>query len=204
LQVPLGWPADLARRRPDIREAEASLHAAVAQRGVAVASLYPRLTLSASGGFQSESAGNLLEWASRFGSIGPSLQLPVFDRGRWKTLRLNDVREQQAALAYQYAVLKALHEVENAVAAYRADQQRRSWLDATVAQNRETLTLARQRYESGLATFIEVLDAQRTWQQNQLSLLDSSTAVAADLVRLYRALGGGWEAADRSAATPAP
>jgi NodT family efflux transporter outer membrane factor (OMF) lipoprotein len=197
--VPIGLPADLARRRPDIREAEASLHTAVAQSGVAVADLYPRLTLSAMGGFQSETAGKLLEWASRFGSMGPTLQLPVFDRGRWKSVRLYDVRAQEAALTYQQTVLKALHEVENAVAALGADQQRRAWLDATVAQDRETLTLSRQRYESGLANFIEVLDAERSWQQHQLSLADSTTAVAADLVRLYRALGGGWQAGDRAA-----
>ena len=199
-QVPIGLPADLARRRPDIREAEASLHGAIAQSGVAVADLFPRLTLSASGGFQSETAGKLLEWASQFGSIGPSLQLPVFDRGRWKTLHLYDVRSQEAALSYQHTVLNALHEVENAVAAVGADQQRRSWLETTVAQNREALTLSRQRYESGLANFIEVLDAERTWQQNQLSLVDSTTAVASDLVRLYRALGGGWQSEERAPA----
>ncbi len=116
--VPIGLPTELARRRPDVREAEANLHAAIAQSGVAVADLYPRLTLSAMGGFQSETAGELLNWASRFGSIGPSLQLPVFDRGRWKTVRLYDVRAQQAALSYQRTVLVALHEVEDAAATY--------------------------------------------------------------------------------------
>lgn len=203
-RVPIGLPADLARRRPDIREAEANLHAATAQSGVAVADLYPRLTLSATGGFQSESAGKLLEWASRFGSFGPTVQLPLFDRGRWKTVRLYDVRSQEAATAYQRAVLKALHEVENAVAAFDADQERRSWLDATVAQNRETLMLSRQRYESGLANFIDVLDAERTLQQNQVALVDSSSAVAADLVRLYRALGGGWQAGEGAAVDQSP
>jgi outer membrane protein TolC len=103
------------------------------------------------------------------------------------------VRAQQAALAYQRTVLNALHEVENALAAYGADQQRRAWLDATIAQNRDALTLSRQRYASGLATFIEVLDAERTLQQNQLALADSTSAVSIDLVRVYRALGGGWQ-----------
>ena len=203
-QVPIGLPADLARRRPDIREAEANLHAATAQSGVAVANLYPSLTLSAMGGFQSETSSSLVEWASRFGSIGPTLDLPIFDRGRWKTVRLYDVRAQQATLSYQHAVLNALHEVENALAAYGADQERRSWLDATVVQDREVLILARQRYASGLANFIEVLDAERTLQQNQLSLVDSTTAVAADLVRLYRALGGGWQTGDRAASADRP
>lgn len=191
--VPIGVPAELARRRPDIREAEANLHAATAQIGVAVADLFPRLTLAANGGFQSETAGKLLEWASRFGSMGPTLDVPVFDRGRWKAVRLYDVRAQEAALTYQRTVLNALREVENAIAAYGADQQRRGWLEATVAENRDAVTLSRQRYETGLSNFIDVLDAERTLQKNQLSLADSTTAVTTDLVGLYRALGGGWE-----------
>jgi outer membrane protein, multidrug efflux system len=199
----IGVPAELARRRPDIREAEASLHAATAQIGVAVANLYPRLTLSAGGGFQSETAGKLLEWASRFGSLGPALQLPIFDRGRWKTVHLDDLRSQEAAIAYQRTVLNALHEVDDALAAYDADQQRRAWLDATVARNRDALALARQRYEGGISTFIDVLDAERTLQQNELSRTDSIAAVATDLVRLYRALGGGWQSGADAGSTGA-
>jgi outer membrane protein TolC len=125
--------------------------------------------------------------------MGPTLDVPVFDRGRWKAVRLYDVRAQEAALAYQRTVLNALREVENAIAAYGADQQRRSWLDATVTENRDALMLSRQRYETGLSNFIDVLDAERSLQQNQLSLADSTTAVTTDLVELYRALGGGWQ-----------
>ena len=124
--VPIGLPAELARRRPDIRKAEASLHAATAQIGVAVGDLYPRLTLSGGGGFQSETMGNLTQWASRFGSIGPTLELPMFDLGRWRTVKVQDVRAREAALAYAATVLGALHEVENARAAYAADQDRRA------------------------------------------------------------------------------
>jgi outer membrane protein TolC len=183
----------LARRRPDIREAEANLHAATAQIGVAVADLFPRLSLAANGGFQSETTGKLLEWASRFGSVGPTLDVPLLDRGRWKTVRLYDVRAQQAALAYRRTVLAALHEVDNALTAYGDDQQRRAWLDATVEQNRDALALSRQRYESGVISFIDVLDVERTLQQNELSLADSITSVTTDLVRVYRVLGGGWD-----------
>jgi outer membrane protein, multidrug efflux system len=195
----IGLPAELARRRPDIREAEANLHAATAQIGVAVANLFPRLTLAANGGFQSETAANLFKWASRFGSFGPTLDLPIFDRGRWTTIRLYDVRAQEAALAYQRTVLNALHEVENALAAYAADQQRRAWLEATVTQNRDALALSRQRYESGVIAFVDVLDAERTLQQNELALADSATAATTDLVRLYRALGGGWQSIQQPA-----
>jgi outer membrane protein TolC len=146
-----------------------------------IADLFPRLTLSAMGGFQSETSSSLIERASRFGSIGATLDLPIFDRGCWKTVRLYDVRAQQATLSYQRAVLNALHEVEDALAAYGVDQ-------------------SRQRYESGLANFIEVLDAERSLQQNQLALVDSSTAVATDPVRLYRALGGGRPAGEHAPA----
>jgi NodT family efflux transporter outer membrane factor (OMF) lipoprotein len=191
--VPMGLPAQLARRRPDIRKAEASLHAATAEIGVAVAGLYPRLTLTGGGGLQSETVGELTEWASRFVSIGPTLELPVFDRGRWQTITLQKVRAKEAAVSYAATVLNALQEVENARAAYDAEQDRHAWLESTVAQNRDALSLARQRYASGVASFIEVLDAERTLQQNQLSLAQSSAVVGEDLVSLYRALGGGWE-----------
>jgi multidrug efflux system outer membrane protein len=188
--IPIGLPADLARRRPDIREAEQNLHAATARIGVAVADLFPRLTLSAQGGFQSQTASNLLNWASRFGNVGPALEVPIFDRGRWASVRLQDVKAQEAAIAYQRTVLAALHEVENALAAYRADQDRRAELTAAVAHSRDALMLARQRYESGVANFIVVLDAERTVQQNELALAESVTSVSSDLVGLYRALGG--------------
>ena len=195
--VPVGLPADLARRRPDIRKAEASLHAATAGIGVAVAGLYPRITLTGSAGFQSETLGELTRWASRFASLGPALELPMFDLGRWRTVKVEDVRAKQAALAYATTVLYALHEVENARAAYGADQDRRAWLDSAVAENRDAWLLAKQRYDAGVTSFIEVLDAERTMQQNQVSLAESRTAVGVDLVRLYRTLGGGWESAER-------
>lgn len=189
-RIPIGLPADLARRRPDIREAEQKLHAATARIGVAVADLFPRLTLNAGGGFQSQSNSTLVDWASRFGSVGPVLEVPVFDRGRWAGIRLQDVRAQEAAIDYQQTVLSALHEVENALASYRADQDRRTELTEAVAHSRDALTLARQRYESGVANFIVVLDAERTLQQNELALAESAAGVSTDLVALYRVLGG--------------
>lgn len=191
--VAIGVPADLARRRPDIREAEASLHAATAQIGVATADLFPRLVLSAQGGLQSQALSTLAEWASRFGSIGPSLQIPVFDRGRWKTVQLQNLRAQESALAYQRIVINALHEVANALASFDADQERRLELDRAVSRSRDALSLARERYESGVVNFIDVLDAERTLQQNESALIDAVTATSVDLVALYRALGGGWE-----------
>ena len=191
--LPIGLPSDLARRRPDIREAEARLHAATARIGVAVGDLFPRLTLSASGGTQSQSASDLLKWASRFGSIGPTFELPIFDGSRWATVRLQNVRAQEAALDYERTVLSALHEVENALAAYKSDRDRGVSLASAVKQSRDALELARARYSSGVANFIDVLDAERSLQQNELALATNTTAISTDLVAVYRALGGGWE-----------
>src|SRR6185312_21506 len=181
-RVPVGLPGELARRRPDVRRAEASLHAATARVGVAVADLFPRLTLSAAGGYQSEGLSRLIEAASRFGSLGPTLELPIFEAGaRRAAVRLQDAREKEAAIDYARTVLGALHEVENALAAYDSDQMRRASLSAAAEASQNALTLARQRYESGLASFIEVLDAERTLEQNQLSLAQATTAESTDL-----------------------
>lgn len=192
-EVPVGLPSSLARRRPDIRRAEANLHAATAQIGVAVAGLYPQISLLGAGGVQSLAATDLTDWASRFFSLGPTLQLPVFDRGRWQTVTLQRVREKEAAVAYASTVLNALQEVEDALAAYVADQDQQAWLNDTVRQDRDALDLTKQRYASGVASFIEVLDAERTLRQNELSLIHSTLAVDEDLVVIYRALGGGWQ-----------
>ena len=191
--IPIGLPADLVRRRPDIREAEASLHAATAQIGVAIANLFPSLTLSGSGGFQSDSLGDLLHWSSLFGGVGPQLDVPVLDRGAWHTVTLYRLRAREAALTYRSTVLTALQQVEDAVAAYQADQRQRQWLTDTVAQNQLALAIARDRYRSGVTDFLNVLDALRTLQANQLALLSAETAVSTDLVGVYQALGGGWQ-----------
>jgi NodT family efflux transporter outer membrane factor (OMF) lipoprotein len=211
-EVPIGLPGDLVRRRPDIRRAEAQLHAATARIGVAVADLFPKLTLDASFGFQALRFPDLTSWASRFFSVGPTLDLPILDGGRRRaTLRLNGVREQEAAIDYARTVLTALHDVENALVAYGTEQSRRASLDVAAAQSGDALTLARQRYASGVTNFLDVLDAERNLQQNDLSLADSTATVTIDLVTLYKALGGGWEQhpvvsddadADKRAETP--
>jgi NodT family efflux transporter outer membrane factor (OMF) lipoprotein len=192
--VPIGLPSDLARRRPDIRQAEANLHAATAEIGVAVSNYFPKLTLTAAGGYQSEGLAQLIQTASHFASIGPAIELPIFEGGRLRaTVRLQRVKAKEAAVTYAQTVLGALHQVEDALAAYSADQARRGSLETAVTASRNARMLARQRYQSGVASFIDVLDAERTEEQNELALADATTAVSADLVQLYRALGGGWQ-----------
>lgn len=192
-QIGVGLPADLLRRRPDIRAAEAQLHAATARVGVAEADLFPRVTLNASFGTQAENFPDLGNWASRFFSIGPSLRLPIFEGGRLRaTVQMQDLREKEAAIAYARTVLAAFHEVENAMTAYGQERQRLAALQTTVARNRAALDLARQRYKSGVTSFLNVLDAERNVQQGDLALAQSTAAVSLNLVALYKALGGGW------------
>jgi multidrug efflux system outer membrane protein len=198
--VPIGLPSDLARRRPDIRQAEANLHAATAEIGVAISNYFPQLTLTAGGGFQSEGLSKLVATASRFGSLGPAIELPIFEGGRLRaTVRLQRIKAKEAAVAYAQTVLTALNQVEDALAAYASDQARRASLEAAATASRNARLLARERYQSGVASFIDVLDAERTEEQNELSLADATTAVSADLVQLFRALGGGWESSEAAA-----
>ena len=193
-RVPVGLPSELARRRPDIRRAEAQLHAATATVGVATADFYPRVTLSGSAAIQAINASDLANWAARSYSIGPGITLPIFEGGRLRrTLELREGQQQEAAITYQRTVLGALHDVDNALAAYDSEQRRRAQLEQAVAQGRRALSLARDRYTQGITDFLSVLDAQRNLLSVQQQLTDSTTTISTNLVQLYKALGGGWE-----------
>ena len=193
-EVPIGLPGDLARRRPDIRAAEATLHAATAQVGVAVANLYPSISFSAPFGLQSERIPALASWAAAFYQVGPTITIPIFEGGRLRaTVTLQETAQKEAAVDYAKTVLSAVHDVENALITYSTEQQHEKSLQATAVENRRAFVLAQQRYRDGIATFLDVLDAQRTLLATQLTLADSTEAVSTDLVALYKALGGGWQ-----------
>jgi len=201
-EVPIGLPGDLARRRPDIRAAEAQLHAATAQVGVAVANLYPSVSFSAPFGLQAARPIDLASWAAAFYAIGPTITIPIFEGGKLHaTVKLQEAEQKQAAVDYAKTVLGAVHDVENALVTYSTEQQHRQALEATVGENRRALALAERRYRDGLTTFLDVLDAQRTLLATQLSLADSTGAVSTDLVALYKALGGGWQTGDAKVAS---
>ncbi len=192
--IPVGLPSDLARRRPDIRRAEALLHSATADTGVAVADFYPQVTLSGSATLQALQLHTLANWASGAYALGPSVTLPIFRGGELtRTLQLRKFQQQEAAITYQRTVLSALHEVDNAMTAYAAQQRRRDALQQAVEQNRRALGLARDRYAQGVADFLQVLTAERSLLAAQQDLADSTTSVSTDLVQLYKTLGGGWE-----------
>ena len=160
--VPVGLPADLLRRRPDVRQAERQLAAATATVGVATADLFPRVTINGSIGLQSIEPGNLFEYASRYYSIGPSISLPIFDGGRRRAqVRVQQARRDQAFYQYQQTVLDSLREVEDALVGYDKEQERRNSLEAAVAANQQAVRLARELYGQGVTDFLTVLDAQR-------------------------------------------
>lgn len=193
-RLPVGIPSELARRRPDIRQAEAQLHAATADIGVAVGNFYPSVQLNGSVGFQALDLKNLWKGTSLQYAMGPNITLPIFEGGRLKaTLAMRTAQQQEAAVAYHETVLKAWHDVVNALVAYRSERERHLRLKAQAAHARAALDLGRARYNDGVAQFITVLDAERTLLQAEQQAATSETTVAVDLVALYKALGGGWE-----------
>jgi NodT family efflux transporter outer membrane factor (OMF) lipoprotein len=184
----------LLQRRPDIRRAEAQLHAATASIGMAKADFYPRIQLNGSAGFQSLQLSSLADWASRQFVVGPSITLPIFEGGRLTgTLHLREAQQQEAAIVYRQTVLKAWSEVDDALVVYDAEQRRRDRLAAAVAFNQKALSVARQRYKAGAVDYLEVLNVQKQLLQAQSSLEESRATAAANLIGLCKALGGGWE-----------
>ena len=192
--VPIGLPSQLVQRRPDIREADAQLHAATADIGQATADFFPRITLSGSFALQAVQFKDLGNWASRTYGLGPSIQIPIFEGGRLRrTLDLRKAQQQEAAIQYQRVVLGAFHDVDNSLIAYHTEQRRRDRLRAAADQARRALGLAQRQYTAGVSTFLDVLTAQRTVLAAEQQLSDSTATIGTNLVALYKALGGGWE-----------
>jgi len=193
-RIAVGLPSTLARRRPDIRQAEAQLHAATADIGVAVAQFYPDITLTGQIGTRASSASDLARWSHLFYSFGPAVSLPIFSGGALvANLQMADARQAEAALAYRRAVLVALRDVDNALAVYRTDLAHRDALSTAVDTQQSAYDLARERYAKGFISFIDVLDAQRQLAQLKAQWVQAQTQVETDLVALYKALGGGWQ-----------
>jgi len=193
LTVAVGIPAETLRRRPDIRRAERFLAAQTARIGVATADLYPKFRLFGTIGLESISASEFFEYASRAWGFGPSISWNIFDAGAIRqNIEVQTARQEQALIQYESAVLRAQEEVENVLVAYAKEQQRREYLTkAEAAAGRATL-LAQDQYKAGLVDFNNVLDAQRALLILQDQLAQSEGTVTSNLVRLYKALGGGW------------
>ena len=200
-EVPVGLPADLLLRRPDVQRAEQQLAAATAGIGVAKADLFPKLYLTGTAGFESVSASDWFSSGSKFWSLGPTVQWRIFDAGRIRAnVKVKTAQQEQALAAYEQTVLTSFEEVENSLVAYANEQTRRRTLAEAVTSSQKSLELANQLYASGLADFLQVLDAERSLYQAQDALVQSDQAVSANLVALYKSLGGGWETAERQTA----
>lgn len=192
--VPVGIPATLARRRPDIREAEAQLHAATANIGVAVSQLFPDISLTGQFGVRNTDSSYLNNWSSHFYSVGSAVSLPIFQGGRLVSgVKIARAEQASAVLGYRQTVLTALQDVENSLVSYRTDQQRVEELDRTVNALETTFKLASEGYRNGLTSFIDALDAQRQLAQARQQAILARVQCNLDLVALYKALGGGWE-----------
>ncbi|MDM8514974.1 efflux transporter outer membrane subunit [Desulfobacterales bacterium HSG16] len=190
----VGVPANLLRQRADIRKAERLLAAQTARIGVAKADLYPSLSLTGSFGFESIDIKDLFDAGSRVLSFGPSLRWNIFSGGRIRNnIKMQDAIVRQSLFTYEQTVLNALREVENTLKAYIEDRIRLSALERSVSAARRSVKVATGLYKQGLADFQPVLDAQRDQFdfENQLAVARGNSA--ANFVRLYTALGGGWD-----------
>jgi NodT family efflux transporter outer membrane factor (OMF) lipoprotein len=196
LKIAVGVPADLIRRRPDVRRAERELAAQTARVGIATANLYPKFTLSGSIGLEAVALGNLSSGiSSLFGS--PRVTWPIFSGGSIRQdIEVQSARQEQAMIKYEATVLSAIEEVENIVTAYAEQQVRRNSLKFAEEAAHQAAELAQKKYETGLADFTGVLEAQRSLLSFQEQLARSDGTVVSNLIRLYKALGGGWESLD--------
>jgi NodT family efflux transporter outer membrane factor (OMF) lipoprotein len=208
--LPMTLPSSLVRQRPDIRASEALLHAASAQIGVATANLYPQITLSGNAGSQAFKPDKLFSSGTAAWSIGAGLLQPIFNGGALQaTKRAAVAAYDQADAQYRQTVLNAFLNVANTLRALDRDAQ--TLRDQAEAESlaREQLDLVTRQYQLGAVSYLGLLDAQRTYQQTRVALVQAQAARYADSAALFQALGGGWwnrtELADisRPAATPA-
>jgi len=192
-RIAVGIPADTLRRRPDIRAAERRLAAATARVGAAEAARYPAFNLSGSIGLEALTAENLGTSGAASSSLLAGITAPIFDAGRLRQqVEIQDAVREQAEVAYEQAVLNALQDVENALVALRRNTERGEALAGAAAAARNAAQLARQQYSAGLIDFQAVLDTERTVLTVEDSLAGTRTDGLLALIRLYKALGGGW------------
>ncbi|WP_129775933.1 efflux transporter outer membrane subunit [Peristeroidobacter soli] len=198
-QVALSVPAEMLRRRPDVRGAEFSAIAQSERIGVAKADLYPRIQLFGTIGFQTTSgstieSGNLFDSGSLFYALGPRISWTFLDYGRTKNrVRVEDARFQRLMVGYQDTVLKAAQEVEDSLVGYLKAQEVTGFQQNAANSARRSVELAFIQYREGAVDFQRVLDAQRSQLQEENNLARARSAVATNLIALYKALGGGWE-----------
>jgi outer membrane protein, multidrug efflux system len=195
--IPAGLPADLLRRRPDIRAAERQLAAATANIGVAVADYYPDITLTASPALVSTALSNLLTWGSRNLNVGPGLTWNIFDGGKVKAnVAIATEHQRQALLTYRKTVLTALQDVEDALTHCDADRTRQQALAREADSARAAAELSRAQYRAGLVPLSTVLTTEAALLSAEDTAAQNDATTVQHVVALYKALGGGWSETD--------
>jgi NodT family efflux transporter outer membrane factor (OMF) lipoprotein len=191
--LPVSLPSELVRQRPDIRAAEALLHVASAQVGVATANLYPQITLSGSYGSEATKTGNLFNGSTAFWSLGAGLLQPVFRGGELTARRRAAIAAYDAASAqYRETVLQAFRNVADVLRALDSDAQAlKAQADADMAA-RNALELTQEQFRLGSVSYLTLLNAQRVYQQAKIGLVQAQAARFADTAALFQSLGGGW------------
>ncbi len=194
VQVAVGVPSDIVRRRPDIRAAERLLAAETARIGVFEADLYPRLSLLGTFGFESDEVDTLFDTDSFTMGVGPAIRWNIFDAGGVKNrIEAQDARTQQALARWERKVLVAVEEVENAMTGFVREQVRVAHLGEAATQARRAAEIASAQYTAGLTDFQNVVDFERATAELEDQLTQSRALITNNLIALYRALGGGWE-----------
>lgn len=202
--VPAGLPAELLERRPDVRQAEEQLRAANARIGAAIAALFPTISLTGAGGTVSEDFGNLFKSGTGFWNLAANLFLPIINSGRnLKQVAAERARTEAAVGQYEKVVLTAFQEVEDGLVAVERLREEAEAAGRAATAARQAVGLAGLRYEGGVDNYLSLLDAQRTQLDAELqeSALQRQHRVA--VVRLYKALGGGWDMVTDTLALPA-
>jgi NodT family efflux transporter outer membrane factor (OMF) lipoprotein len=196
-QITVGLPTELLRQRPDVRRAERQLAAQTALIGVRTADLYPRFSLFGFLGLQSTDLGDLFEGGSGTGGFGLPIRWNIWQGGRIRNaIKAEEARTEQALLAYEQSVLRALEEVENAMVNYYQERLRRDKLLEAVTASERSVELVQTQYMAGLTNFQNVLDTQRSLFNQQDELAASEGLLVQGLVALYKSVGGGWNPDD--------
>jgi outer membrane protein, multidrug efflux system len=192
--VPLGIPSALLERRPDIRQAEQKLIAANAEIGVARAAYFPDISLTGTGGFQSDALSRLFSGPAGLWSFGPALTQPIFTAGKIRSnVKLVEAQHQQMLLTYQQTIQQAFRDVSDSLIAYQKDREFREQQELLTASAQDATRLADIRYKNGIASYLEVLTNETNSFSAELNLAQARLNELTDLVHVYNALGGGWE-----------
>jgi NodT family efflux transporter outer membrane factor (OMF) lipoprotein len=203
--VAVGIPADLLRRRPDVRRAERQAAAECARIGVADAEFYPHIILSGAFGYQAEHVNDLIRPTAFTGTFGPSFQWNILQYGRvLNSVRAQDARFQQAVAGYQTSVVRAGEEVEDGLVTFLKSQDAAKYLAESVDAARKAVAIVLARYKAGQIDFTPVAQLEQNLVQQQNQLAQAQAEIALGLIQVYRALGGGWEIRCGPGAGPQP